>query len=268
MQSHPARLPFWRTAWRAHASLITHAGAALRAVGPWLVLSVIVLTFMDWFLGTIRPERYSVWYSAAARLTPEFILLALGAFAAVKWHRLLLLGEEPVLATFGPLRTVAKYAVVGSIILLIPVLPLYAAIYGINYASEKMIGEMTTRPAAEAPPVSTQPRTASRTRAPAPDAAVPGTEAAPRELSAEASEEEPLFDWGELAGMVPGLVIGFVIILLLTYVPVRICLALPAVAIGRQQQPLADAWRLSDSNFWRLLGGISLPTVFTIVGAP
>ncbi len=69
-------------------------------------------------------------------------------------------------------------------------------------------------------------------------------------------------------GFAVGIAVLLTIVLaVLSYIPLRLSLALPAVAAGYLQTPFAHALKLSRGNFWRLFWGSLLTMALPVAGA-
>lgn len=300
------RFPFWSTLWRAHASLAANPGAALRAAAPWFVLAMAAIAALSWLYYPLNASwsnaplnefSFASWTNTAFELGQDTIGLIFGVVVAVKWHRFLLLGEQPRLTALGSPSILARYLLIAALALFAILLPVYAATHGVDALSKYMIGkilndlpklppadgsapqaQLDKQPGADADP-------AQPTAAPQPET-IPdakGTNAATATDDGEhataqdgAAEDQPspigmfFMDWASFAlGSTALIVASLAGVALLSYVPMRISLALPAVAKGERETPLARAWALSRGNFWRLFWGsimtLTLPLIVTLI---
>ncbi len=96
----PAKLPVWKTALECYRLTFRHLGDLLRFAWPWLLLLVAVSGALYWALYPLEKDALAKTGSGSNTLWFLTLLAstAIGAFIAVPWHRLLILGERPELA--------------------------------------------------------------------------------------------------------------------------------------------------------------------------
>lgn len=198
------RIPFWATLRRAHASVLTHWRQAAALLVPALaVFCVVIILLSSWRFdatgGQITP------LGSAISLATEIVGLILGSLVAVKWHRLILLGEMPSWRRWPP--HILPYLAAAFVVWACIALPIFAT----GHVMETV------------------------------------------------SPTDPQDDSNPFSGGVPGVLTLVLLVLVLTpmaavlsYLPLRFSLALPALAIGVLPSPLARSWELSRGNFWRL----------------
>ena len=91
------KLPVWRTAADTYRVTVRNLGAFIRIAWPWIILLLFGSAALYWHL--YDTEQAAI---AAGRIGSPLLFYAtavlstvIGAFVAVPWHRLLLLGERP-----------------------------------------------------------------------------------------------------------------------------------------------------------------------------
>lgn len=197
-----SKIPFWSTLGRAHSSVVAHWREAAAIPLPTLVVFCASTAALSWWRFDATGGRIGA-LDVGILLGIELVGVLLGAVVAVKWHRLLLLGEAPSWRRWPP--QLLPYLMVAVVVWAAMALPLHGGI---------LIAE-TAYP--------TDPQ----------EAKVP-------------------FPAG-VEGVLVFCTLSLVLLppaALLSYLPLRFSLALPAIAVGVLQSPLARSWELS--RFWRL----------------
>jgi hypothetical protein len=282
------KIPLWRTVRDAHVALIRHAPAALRALALPLLLLLTITAALRAF-GVLSDDLNSiaaVWTHAASWLLEELLIVAAAALVAVQWHRFLLLGEPPGWLPRTGMEVHGRYLIVAATTVLLLVLPIAAASIGMVYLGRYLIERMmedlrrqvdqpnkakdetAASPGAEpAPAVPAQPSTkpADTPQTAEPDADAADAVATDTPLGTDSDATFPgmlAIEFGELFLMSLPVIAIFIA---LSIVPMRLSLALPAIALGQLRQPVAQAWALSRGNFWRLFLGSLTPFVTALV---
>ena len=128
----PAKLPVWKTAAECYRLTFRHLGELLRFAWPWLLVLMAVSGALYWGLYPIEQKALAKTGSGSNVLWILTLLFStvIGAFIAVPWHRLLLLGEKAGLtgSEHFSIRQ-RQYAVRAILLLLIPMLPIAALMY-------------------------------------------------------------------------------------------------------------------------------------------
>jgi hypothetical protein len=221
------KIPFWATVGDAYASVWQHCPAALRLLIPLLTVYCAGSAALHWWQFQFQPASGMSLVDIGFSLADEGLAIALGVFMAVKWHRLLLLGEAASWA-WPPPRVLVRYLTAAAVVWLAMSLPMYAVIYGVESGFSYAVPDDGHANEAD------------------------GTEAEPNALH-----------WQELVGLLvfsAALVFAMTpIIAALCYVPLRLSLALPATALGAFANRWARAWTLSRGNFGACIGAACCP---------
>lgn len=275
------KLPLWRTVKDAHLALLTNVPAVIRVLAlPLLLLTAATAALEASYLAA---DQNDVWRYAGAFVASELLVVLVALFAAVQWHRFLLLGARPTWLPHAGIGIHWSYATVAVAAVLAITLPVAAGGIGAVYVGRYMIQEMVSdlqrrnQQGAEAQGGKQQ---AERAPQGAETAEPPhASETAPQ--TGQSAEDAESIDDAHLGEASAALFIlesesvelvlmalpVVAILVLLSIIPLRISLALPAIAIGQVRRPVAHAWAISRGNFWRLLIGSVVPllTAFVIL---
>lgn len=229
------RIPFWATVGEASLAPFRNFRTLARFAWPWLLLLLVTEAALGWlFYPHKSAGAMFVAADVAASLLTMAVSLVLGSIVAVSWHRFLLLGEQPT-ADRSKAGVIGAYTLRSAVITLLVFAPLVVAgavIAGI--VDPAMFGADATAPGVDA------------------ETAVAAEAAAASEVGEVGEAASP---WMCAVCVVLAIVVGLPIIALISYVPTRFSLALPATALGSSERSFAAAWRLSRSNVWRLMWG-------------
>ena len=257
------RFPFWSTLRKAHASIFQNAGTAARVMLPLLLMYCAISAALSvWHFSFDR----SAWMSgadAAFGLVDEAAGVVLVTFAAVKWHRFLLLAETPERSPLSAPPVLARYLLLALVVWSVATLPFYAAAYGVPHmiktSTDSILGTSPGQPTTDAQPAeATAP---NATKAPEQPETQQQDESSPTE------PEDALSDTSLILGVAVIAVVALAAWAVLGYLPMRMSLALPAIATGNAENALSRAWILSRGNFWRLYWGSVLSVVPAFAGA-
>lgn len=234
------RIPFWATIGEASAVPFRNFRTLARFAWPWLLALLVAEAALAWFYFPYRSADaalaahdmagFAVRETAAALVT-MVISLILGSIVAVSWHRFLLLGEQPS-AHKSHAKPISAYTLRSAVITLLVLAPLL--IVGALIASMPDPGALAT------------------------DLNVPAVDEATAAASAaldQVDETAAANPWMCAVCVGLAIIVGLPIIALISYVPTRFSLSLPATALGSSERSFASAWRLSRSNVWRLMWG-------------
>ena len=258
------RFPFWSTLRKAHASISQNAGTAARVMLPLLLLYCAISAALSaWHFSFDR----SAWMSGADTafgIADEAAGVVLITYAAVKWHRFLLLAETPERSPLSAPPVLARYLLLALVVWSVATLPFYAVAYGLPHVLEtsidSILGTSPGQPATDAQPVDVRPPDATK----APEQA----ETQQQDGSSPTEPEDALSGFGTLLlGVAVIAAVALAAWAVLGYLPMRMSLALPAIATGNAENAVSRAWNLSRGNFWRLYWGSVLSVVPAFVGA-
>lgn len=209
----------------------------MRLIAPWFALLVVI---------TSARIGHALWtgdvdQTSNAQVALGFVeLLAaivLPIVAAVKWHRYILIGEMTPALSPGPASTVLRYGGLAILILLATLLPIVLVELGFMKLGTGLLDDL-----------------------------IKGVTAAPAAAQGgllEQLEQDP--ESAEIWGGMLLLALPFAALIL--YLPCRVSLALPEVALGLRGGLLRRAWRLSRGNFWRLFWASVLTSIAMLVVA-
>lgn len=234
--SEGTKLSVWRTVGRAYSSAWNNRSDLVRFSWLWALVLILGSFLINWLTWPFEQKfGLSGSYTLALLMLPSILFSSLvGASVAIAWHRLLLAGEHPSQKFYLRLdRSVGLYFLWLLFFFLFVWLPMF----GIELAAGNFAETVTAAATAE-PPSSEDP---------------------------SAPEAESL--WLNVAigiAISAGFFFGGA---LLSYVPIRLSLLLPALALGHHQVTARETWRRTKNNFWRLYIGsilVSIPPVLAI----
>ena len=214
------KLPVLVTVRGAYRLTMEQIGALLRGYWPWLVAAVVLMGGLDWFL--VWPNEKAPGAATGGfggTMLSALVEMMVGVVLAVAWHRLVLLREPvPANGSVTHRREVGRYAAWSVAFMLLTAVPALVAV--------GVIG-----------------------------AAIPGAELEETAASTAASDATT----GVCCFCILlGVVIGLPLVAALLYLPTRLSLILPAMALGRDDITTSDVWRSTRGNFWRLFIGSCL----------
>lgn len=233
MTEPPGKLPFWRTVIDAHTVTLHNLAALVRIGWPWALLLVLTSAALNWMIWPWEEAaRTAGDFGTYGTFLPMLSALLIGALIAVPWHRLILTNTEvpPSHATryLGPGIRYFLWLVALSIIAALPLWAIY-----LSGAFDGILSGME----AEAAPF---------------EAALPEPGA---ETDADSEEAQPM-GAGEMAILAVAILFAVLgPLAAISFIPTRLMLILPAVALEAQNFTPADSWRATRGNFWRLYLG-------------
>ncbi len=219
----PLKLPFWRTVIDAHVVAFVNVRKFLSFAWPWAILLVTAAAALNWAMWPLEQaatESGQLFGSLWYFFLPLAASTLIGALVAVPWHRFVLMREAQTAAS--PLKQTAaamKYFGVACLMFSPLLLPMAA----IQIA--------------------------------APSLGLP----AQSEIASQPSEADAAQSSKELANFAASSV-AFLLgpCAALLYVPTRLYLLLPAIALHERQHSLRQLWNKTRGNFWRLYLGSGL----------
>ncbi len=124
----PAKIPVWKTTLECYRLTFRNLGDLLRFSWPWLLLLIAVSGALYWgFWETEQEALKTSGGSNVLMLLTLIVSTSIGAFIAVPWHRLLLLGEKQDLATGMKIGTKHRPYLLWALLLgVLPMVPLLA----------------------------------------------------------------------------------------------------------------------------------------------
>lgn len=128
----PGPLPFWSTLGQTFALPLQHLGSVLRLTWAWAILLALVTGVLYRLLDDAQItalQQGAGFGPAGLNLLSLLLGLVIGSSVAVGWHRLLLLGEQPVTAGYLRLdNTVWRYIAVAGLMLVLS-MPFFATAF-------------------------------------------------------------------------------------------------------------------------------------------
>ncbi len=234
-ESKPTKLPLWKTVGDAYRLTWVHLGSLCRIAWLWVIIFIIFSVIAYHPLWPLELESRSnekaILPLFALSLLPTIISLVMESSVSVAWHRLLLLNERTAQTVYLRLdHTVLRYFGRALILTLLFMVPLFLMILPTLYL-------------------------------------IPDSSDI---VGASISEDAPTKEMIETILTVGFLVlIGGLLLTVLSYVPMRLSLALPARALAHNQISWRESWRQTRWNYWRLFMGsvltLALPLLLTII---
>ena len=231
----PPKLPVWNTVVQSYVLTFKNLGWFVQMAWVWIVLFVAALAAIYWvswpYQQVAKASGKFIW---GEFLGPIPVSLLVGSSIAVAWHRRLLLGEDVASSAYLRIdRTVLIYFLWGALFTLFWLVPILLTISVIDGLSQNAAPQASIDSTANSDTVVSNDE-------------VPGFGTSPVEL---------LLAAGFTIAILFGGTIAFSI---LFYIPTRLSLILPALALGRQKFAAGDSWRITSGNFWRLYIGTAL----------
>lgn len=234
------KLPFWRTVYDAHSVTLKNLVGFVRIGWLWALLLVTASAAINWAIFPAENAAQAAGHiGTKLAFLPMLASMFIGVLVAVPWHRLVLQGRvETLREAPGYLWPAIRYF--GWLIA-------FSAIYAIPFWIAWVVtGGFGTDLGVPADPVAVTP--------------------AANVEEAGATDGDPDQLVGVILAFGAGVVLGPLAIL--SYIPTRLMLILPAVAIADDGFTVARSWAATAKNFWRLYLGsllaMSLPLVFII----
>lgn len=222
----------WSTGFEAYRVTWRFRRDVLRMSWAWLLIIVPVTATLTWILFPVTGDSLTGRPSALfIGMLPELIGMIAGASIAVACHRLVLAGERPDAKSYLRLDSVVmNYFVIATIVSALVLAPI---LLGGNFLDTSEPATVSDNTASNAPE-STDGHEASK--------AWSGCSICVAVLAASAVIISA----------------GFAVLL---YVPLRISLALPAIAIGRNTRAIRKSWSATRRNYVRLFVGSTVSTL-------
>lgn len=223
-----AKLPVWRTVYDAHVITIENFLTLLRVGWVWVLLLAVTDAALHWFLWPWEEAAIAQGGSGSMSLLllSTYVWTLFGACVAVPWHRLVLKGDVITAGGMWPLaKDIGRYISWALFLTLFILGPFLLALFAIE---TNLTGS------------------------------VDGLVADQSEVPAGATDPAT---W-------PCLICAGALLIpisLLAYVPVRLSLVLPAIALSRHDFGAGDSWRATRWSFWRLYLGYFLTMTATFV---
>lgn len=231
--------------FEVHRLLWRDVGPLARFAAPWVIVLLLAEAALSWidFSSAQATEpgiSASTWLIYAASTA---LLVGIGAIVGVFWHRRLLaeLVRDGAGEKNATRRVLADYIWRNAVIIVSALVPLALIGLGLtelggaliekNIASEAQVAEHSVLSVTSQSEVS---------------ASV--TDEASEEVSADAN-------WICLVCIAFAIIVLLPLIALISYVPTRLSLALPATAISAARRTFSQTWSLSRGHFWRLFWG-------------
>ncbi|NOU06314.1 MAG: hypothetical protein HOO99_09045 [Hyphomicrobiaceae bacterium] len=215
---NPSKLR-WGTAFEAFTATWHYRSELLQLSWFWLLLILPIMGTLDWILypWTSNSEG-SALVSIGTAMVPQMVGMFAGASVAVAWHRLIINGENPTSDVYFRVdATVIKYFIAAVIIVILFTLPVAIGI--------GIFGGPVSEIAAAPEPAS------------------------PLPMDTNASS---LTCFVCLLIAAPLITFALAII---SYLPTRFALILPAIALGHKDTSLAKSWNATRRNYIRIFFG-------------
>jgi hypothetical protein len=222
------KLPLWTTVKQSYVLTFQNVGWFARMAWLWLLILLAVMAAFYWFYFPYRKETTTFDSSLFWDLLALLPGLMVGSSLAVAWHRRLLANNtSPGHFFFRLDRTVFRYfgwATAFSMAVLLPWLLFWAYVE-------------TSMPSS------------------APDPSVLAQEADPLATSQPPADGSFPIGAQDVLILLSGL---FVLPAAFSYIPTRLTLLLPALALGHSGYGAGQSWRHTSGNFWRMYLGTAL----------
>lgn len=233
-QSH-LKLPLWKSVYDTYALTLSHFGKLVRIGWVWVALFTAFIALFYWY---DWPSEQAARAIGDPRIlytyVPYIVSIAVGSSIAIGWHRYLLLGERQVTRAYLRVdRTVFRYFLYSIVLTILMLGPLTLPLVLVELVSEPIAMDM---------PVASEGS---------------GAEASATQSDAKDADGDlstPLF----LGFVVLASPVIFFVFAIPAYLPTRLALVLPAIAIGNTRFGPRESWRLSSGNFWRLYAGSAM----------
>ncbi len=246
MRSDPAsirtKLPFWRTVRDAFVETFSRPGDLAKIAWFWVFVYVTVMAAFAWYSWPVDNDSTNQGDSAFPyRLLLEMAAQFFVASAiAVSWHRLLIHGEKP--SSFFSIRLDRVVLLYFGWVLVMTV-PVFLLVVASDYSYE-IFRFFIEQALAQAD--------------------TPGPES--ESIQIEQLEAGLYFDLFFLGEVLLSVVLAILIWAIFAFVPTRIGLLLPALAVGTRWLGAGESWRRTRGNFWRLYLGTTLIFMVTLFG--
>jgi hypothetical protein len=232
----PAKLPVWSTVVQSYVLTFKNLGWFVKMAWVWVVVFAGIVALIYWVHWPYQqmenvPGQSSWWHLILTIVISLFVASSI----AVAWHRRMLLGDNVASAFYFRLdRTVINYFAWGAFFTFFWLAPVVLTLTTIDQWAAQ-------------------------------EAATTATEGSSNNVPEEGSDEDLgssgasvgawLLEGGIWSAM---LSVGFAVSAVFLYVPTRLSLVLPALALEQKEFSVHDSWRLSSGNFWRLYFGTTL----------
>ena len=237
-----SKLSFWRTVMGAFAETFSRPGDLAKIAWFWVFVYVTVMAAFAWYSWPVDNDSTNQGDSAFPyRLLLEMAAQFFVASAiAVSWHRLLIHGEKP--SSFFSIR-VDRVVLLYFGWVLVMAMPVFLLVVASDYSYE-IFRFFIEQALAQAD--------------------TPGPES--ESLQIEQLEAGLYFDLFFLGEVLLSVVLVILVWAIFAFVPTRIGLLLPALAVGTRWLGAGESWRRTRGNFWRLYLGTTLIFMVTLFG--
>jgi hypothetical protein len=247
--ARPPKLPVWQTVARCYILTLQNLGWFLKLAWPWLIVLTAIVAAISWYLWPAAEAAHAAGRIYWGDLITIFPSLFIASSLAVAWHRRLLLDEANGQRLYLRAdKTVAKYVLWAFALSYIAFAPIFLG----GPAYDYFVGSEQTAVGQHAD-VSTEVQ---------PSDVKPEEDATAADQPSADVEGEPTVEDGEVEGQWPSAfdaigaiaLIGaaFLAFAVLGFIPTRLSLILPAIALSHSEFRARDSWRLTAGNFWRL----------------
>jgi hypothetical protein len=239
----PAKLPVWSTVIQSFVLTLKNLGWFVKMAWVWVIVFMAALAAIYWASWPNHQVATATGYfSWRGFLGTIPVSLLVGSSIAVAWHRRLLLGEDLASSTYLRLdRVVLKYFAWGALFTLFWLVPIAIPLIAIDQWATPTEAQLLTE---------------------SPEAAVAEK---PSGSVSGVTDSDPDSWMLNTPFFVAMFCVVFGAITIVSYVPTRLGLVLPALALGHQRFSFIESWHASSGNFWRLYLGtivtIALPTL-------
>lgn len=219
--SHAPRpkLPLFATIWEAYRFTFANLPALLSISWAWLILGAVVTFMLGWFV--FWPLGFATKITAslnniALSSIPSILESIIGASLAVTWHRFILLREPAAdAATLRIDRLVGTYFLWAILLISITLALSLVLIAPLGLALHFLDSELSSQ-------------------------------------QQDIPDDDTSFGWRTY------LILSITIFFIATpyaFIPTRLSLKLPAIALQREDVTARQSWLWSKGNFWRLYTG-------------
>ena len=233
MSSKKIKLPFWSTIRAAHTTIASNVSVVVRITWPWLLFLAVLTAIFSWYYFPyydVEGETFTN-QDMFALLFDLFIPFIAAMGIAVAWHRFILRDE----ATTGGLvlknsGSYIRYFFIALVLFMIAIIPIIlpAVIFWLSFSG---------LPDGTVDAILNQPVSETNIASPSPDEITP----------------EKSIGLSVIASFIT-IIIMLPFMMLFSYFPARLIMALPASAVGEKDGILRASWQLTKGNFIRLFG--------------
>lgn len=129
MNDAPGKLPVWKTALESFRLTVRNFTTLLRFAWPWLLIFMAASAALYWNLYEAEQSALAAgnWGSPKLFYATTVLSTVIGAFIAIPWHRLLLVGEQPASPSLAIDRRHVMYALLTLALFALAPLPVLLA---------------------------------------------------------------------------------------------------------------------------------------------